>query len=74
MKQIRLERSIIEDALRKLALQKEDLLAAVSQECQAIQKDIASIKQSLAFGYEDDEAPQAPEKVEKAPKAKFSVK
>ncbi|KAF9554972.1 hypothetical protein EC968_009198 [Mortierella alpina] len=74
MKQIRLERSLIEDALKRLTGQKEDLLAAVTQECEDIQKDITSIKQSLAFGYEDDEVPQAAEKVEEAPSAKFSVK
>ncbi|KAF9922106.1 hypothetical protein BGZ67_010721, partial [Mortierella alpina] len=67
------------DSYKRLELlhhtaQKEDLLSVVTQECEAIQKDIATIKQSLAFGYEEDEAPQESEKVEEAPKAKFSVK
>ncbi|KAF9270911.1 hypothetical protein BGZ68_004624, partial [Mortierella alpina] len=69
MKHIRVEQSRIERATRKLIAQKEELLSAVTQECEDIRKDIASIQQSLTFGYEEDEAPQEPEKVEEAPKA-----
>ncbi|KAG0012224.1 hypothetical protein BGZ81_001707 [Podila clonocystis] len=58
MKQIRVEQSRFEKSMQKLTAQQEDLLSAITQECEDIRKDITSIQQSLTFGYEEDEAPQ----------------
>ncbi|KAF9935676.1 hypothetical protein BGZ70_006898, partial [Mortierella alpina] len=74
--QIRLERSVLEDAIKKVTVMKEEMLAALMQQCESLRKDMDSLKLSISQGY-DEEAEETPKQdppTEETQPAKFSVK
>ncbi|KAF9922175.1 hypothetical protein BGZ67_010685, partial [Mortierella alpina] len=76
IKQIRLDRALLEDAIRKVTAMKEEMLTSLTQQCASLRKDMDSLKISILQGFDEEEdtkserAPQADE----SRSAKFSVK
>ncbi|KAF9950736.1 hypothetical protein BGZ72_007655 [Mortierella alpina] len=53
IRQIRLERSVLEDAV-KVTVMKEDMLAVLTQQCKSLRRDMDSLKLSILQGYNED--------------------
>ncbi|KAF9944127.1 hypothetical protein BGZ72_002774, partial [Mortierella alpina] len=76
IRQIRLERSVLEDAVKKVTVMKEDMLAVLTQQCDSLRKDIDSLQLSIRQGYDEDTESSAERgtPAEEVLPVKFSVK